>query len=99
MVIATKTRWTNLLQINLKINVDIINVKSRDFGKTLQLPFSKDYSYQIWTLGNVKDTNQSYINLTATDDVILTKSFILHAYENSGHKTWPAERFIGTDSI
>ena len=74
MVIATKMRWTNLLQINLKINDDIINVKSRDFGKTLQLPFSKDYSYQIWTLGNAKDTNQSYINLTATDDVILTKS-------------------------
>ena len=79
----------------------LMNVKSRDFGKTLQLPFSKDYSYQIWTLGNVKEKKP--IKVTSIWRLLMTSSlqnrFILHAYENSGHKTWPAERFIGTDSI
>ena len=47
---------------------DVINVSSRDFGKTLYTLSSKGYSYQIWTLRWVRDTNQCWSSVKCTDD-------------------------------
>ena len=52
MLTAGSVRDTNYVHANLKVNNDVIIVRSHEFGKTLQLP----YTQGIWTLGYVKGT-------------------------------------------
>ena len=52
MLTAGSVRDTNYVHTNLKVNNDVIIVRSHEFGETLQLP----YSQGIWTLEYVKGT-------------------------------------------
>ena len=55
---AESVRDTNYVHTNLKVINNVIVVRSHEFGKTLQLPYSKGYSQGIWTLGYVRGTNK-----------------------------------------
>ena len=69
MLTAGSVRDTNYVHTNLKVNNDVIIVRSHEFGKTLQLP----YSQGIWTLGYVKGTYKGQTNLKATHNAVTVR--------------------------
>ena len=69
MLTAGSVRDTNYVHANLKVNNDVIIVRSHEFGKTLQLP----YTQGIWTLGYVKGTYKGQTNLKATHNAVTVR--------------------------
>lgn len=73
MLTAGSVRDTNYVHTNLKVNNNVIVVRLHEFGKTLQLPYSKGYSQGIWTLGYVKGTYKGQTNLKATHNAVTVR--------------------------